>query len=153
MLTEDLCKPWNRALNKFFLSLNLICCRWGRQPCWKCLPNFYQTCIFGCLVVFKAFDYIIINESDCHLQQLYPLKTFQRNVINRVISQRQIRMADQKLYKYQKYFKTIERKKWQKFRNFFSLCCQILSKADKTGSCKFFMDIMWISCNYTTTIT
>ena len=31
------------------------------------------------------YSYIIINESDYHLQQLYPLKTFQRNEFNSVL--------------------------------------------------------------------
>ena len=35
------------------------------------------------------YSYIIINESDCHLQQLYPLKTFQRNEFSSLISQQQ----------------------------------------------------------------
>ena len=38
-------------------------------------------------MVFETFDYIIINESEC-LQQMYLLKTFQRNVFSCVISQK-----------------------------------------------------------------
>ena len=49
-------------------------------------------------MVFEAFNYIIINEPDFHLQQLYPLKIFQRNVFSSVISQRKIWMADFLLY-------------------------------------------------------
>ena len=66
--------------------------------CWKCWSNFCQTHIFGWLVVFEAFNYIIINEPDCYLQQLYPLKIFQRDVFSSVISQRKIWMADLLLY-------------------------------------------------------
>ena len=40
------------------------------------------------------YSYIIINESDCHLEQLYPLKTFQRNEFSKVISQKEKKMNE-----------------------------------------------------------
>ena len=61
---------------------------------------------------------MIINESDCHLQQLYPLKTFQRNVFSSVICQRKMWMADTKSYQQQKYYNRAEKKNLEKFRNF-----------------------------------
>ena len=69
-------------------------------------------------MVSETFGNMIIYESDCHLQQLYPLKTFQRNVFSSVICQRKIWMADAKSYQQQKYCNTSERKKLEKFRNF-----------------------------------
>ena len=41
------------------------------------------------------YSYVIINnKSDCHLQQLYPLKPFQRNEFSSVISQKEKKMND-----------------------------------------------------------
>ena len=80
------------------ISLNLMnCCRWGRTlmsenvgqifikfQSTRVIYRRYKTWIFRCSVVSEtsAYNYMIINESDCHLHAtIVPfLKTFQRNV-------------------------------------------------------------------------
>ena len=97
MLTRNLCKPglwvnflyhwtWSavgKADNPFENVDQIFIKIQSTRVVYKC----YETWIFGWWVVFETFDYIIINESEC-LQQMYLLKTFQRNVFSCVISQK-----------------------------------------------------------------
>ena len=103
-------------------------------------------------MVFESFDYIIINEAEC-LQQLYLSKTFQRNVFSSVISHKKIEWLMQNYISNRNIATQYQEKSCKSLGILLYLCGQILSKADKTETCKFFMNIVWICYSYTTAIT
>ena len=92
-------------------------------------------------MVFESFDYIIINEAEC-LQQLYLSKTFQRNVFSSVIYHKKIERLMQNYVSNRNIATQYQEKSCKSLGILLYLCDQILSKAGKTETCKFFMNIV-----------
>ena len=80
MLTGNFCKPGQEF--EWIFSITEPDLRYARQTILlkmlakffiktqstRVIYNCYKTSIFGCLVVFETLDYVIVNESECHLR-------------------------------------------------------------------------------------